>query len=259
MRLSESRGKESTGLAFRTPASLRVFKSSGRASRVVKSTPFRKFLRSALDEIPADNGVLKAPLAFLGHCRLVTNGHRSFEDNNQPVITANAVGVHNGIVVNDADLWERHGDMPHQTDVDSEVIFRLIDQEVDRSSSVPAAVSQAFSQISGVANIAMLRTDTPTLELATNNGSLYFCRIAARNCVVFASEHYILRNALARMDLKIDDDQIQHLQAGLSPAGSGRTPGRSERVAGADHLASPAALGDATLYALRSAGNISRD
>ena len=32
MRLSESRGKESMGLAFRTPDSLRVFKSSGRAA-----------------------------------------------------------------------------------------------------------------------------------------------------------------------------------------------------------------------------------
>jgi glutamine---fructose-6-phosphate transaminase (isomerizing) len=214
MRLSESRGKESMGLAFRTPDSLRVFKSSGRASSVVKTTPFKNFLRSTFDEIPVKNGVFDAPLAFLGHCRLVTNGHRSFEDNNQPVISRNSVGVHNGIVVNEAALWEQHGDLPHETDVDSEVIFRLIDQEVDRSNSVPAAISSAFSQICGVANIAMLRTDTSTIELATNNGSLYFCHVTGKNCVVFASERYILRKALARMELSAADEQIRHLQAG---------------------------------------------
>ncbi len=64
MRLSESRGKESMGLAFRTPDSLRVFKSSGRATSVVKTTPFEKFLRSTFDEIPLKTAYLTLPWLF---------------------------------------------------------------------------------------------------------------------------------------------------------------------------------------------------
>jgi len=214
MRYSETRGKESTGVAFRTPASLRVFKSSGRASTVAKSAPFKTFLRETLNEMPTRDGVMETPLMFLGHSRLVTNGYRSFDDNNQPVITTGSVGVHNGIIVNDKQIWQQQPQLQRQTDVDSEVIFRLIDDAVGRLGSLQQAIAFAFSQITGVANIALLRTDTPTIELATNNGSLYFSRLAEHNCVVFASERFILERSLAAMELKTAATVIEHLQPG---------------------------------------------
>ena len=78
-----------------------------------------------------------------GHSRLVTNGYRSFDDNNQPVISTGSVGVHNGIVVNDKSIWQQHPQMERRTDVDSESGSSTRQSPV--RASVPQAISHAFS------------------------------------------------------------------------------------------------------------------
>src|SRR5262249_41438990 len=117
-------------------------------------------------------------------------------------------------VVNDRTLWDQHPDMQRNSELDSEVIFRLIDEAAGRSDNINEAISSALAQIFGVVNIAMLRTDTSTIELATNNGSMYFFRIHDRHCIVFASERHILRKALARMGMGASANEAEHLRAG---------------------------------------------
>ena len=51
---------------------------------------------------------LKAPFLVLGHSRLQTNGQSEINTNNQPVVKDGAVGIHNGIIVNDNDLWNAY-------------------------------------------------------------------------------------------------------------------------------------------------------
>ncbi len=212
MTVSEVRGKEATGLALRTGREIRVFKSAGRASTVAKGQPFRRFLESAFGA--RANGPTTEPLVFIGHSRLVTNGYRSFDDNNQPVVTERAVGVHNGIVVEHEALARRHG-LSLATDVDSEVIFRLIDARLERERTLPRAIGAAFSEISGVANIAMLSSDHETLDLATNNGSIYLQEDKAKRTLVFASESHLLRRALDLLGLGgAGGEAIRHVAAG---------------------------------------------
>jgi glucosamine 6-phosphate synthetase-like amidotransferase/phosphosugar isomerase protein len=65
----------------------------------------------------------------LVHVRDYTKGHPRIVANNHPIRHGSVVGVHNGIIVNDEDIFARHGFAraePEMT-VDSEAIFALMD------------------------------------------------------------------------------------------------------------------------------------
>ncbi|MBR1257956.1 hypothetical protein JQ634_30250 [Bradyrhizobium sp. AUGA SZCCT0240] len=215
MQASEVRGKEATGLAIHTPIDIRVFKQAGRARNVAKSLRFRTFLDDALGALQTgSDGTFSSPLVFLGHSRLVTNGYSSLDDNNQPITTDSCVGIHNGIVVNDKELWLKHPQLTRSSEVDSEVIFRFIDSGIRDGLPVQQAVSSTFSKIYGVANIAFVRRDTRTLELATNNGSLFLFNTPESNCVIFASERHLLAEALAQIGFGVAGGKLSHLRPG---------------------------------------------
>jgi glucosamine 6-phosphate synthetase-like amidotransferase/phosphosugar isomerase protein len=63
----------------------------------------------------------------LVHVRDYTKGHPTIEANNHPVRHGAVVGIHNGIIVNDDEIFDRHGfkrDRPEMS-VDTEAIFAL--------------------------------------------------------------------------------------------------------------------------------------
>ncbi len=65
----------------------------------------------------------------LVHVRDYTKGHPTVAANNHPIRHGAVVGIHNGIIENDDELFERHGldrAEPEMT-VDSEAIFALVD------------------------------------------------------------------------------------------------------------------------------------
>jgi glucosamine 6-phosphate synthetase-like amidotransferase/phosphosugar isomerase protein len=71
--------------------------------------------------------VPEAATEVLLHVRDYTNGHPRISANNHPVRHGTVVGVHNGIILNDEELFAQHGftrDEPGMT-VDSEVILAL--------------------------------------------------------------------------------------------------------------------------------------
>jgi glucosamine 6-phosphate synthetase-like amidotransferase/phosphosugar isomerase protein len=73
----------------------------------------------------------------LVHVRDYTKGHPTIEANNHPVCHGKVVGVHNGIIVNDEELFDRHGferEEPEMS-VDSEAIFALAEELGSRAST----------------------------------------------------------------------------------------------------------------------------
>jgi glucosamine 6-phosphate synthetase-like amidotransferase/phosphosugar isomerase protein len=65
----------------------------------------------------------------LVHVRDYTKGHPTIEANNHPIRHGSIVGIHNGIIVNDEEIFARYGlerAEPEMT-VDSEAIFALLD------------------------------------------------------------------------------------------------------------------------------------
>ncbi len=196
-KLSEPRGREASGLVIAGNGTAQVFKRGSSPSMMLRSRDYGAFLDANLAALDVDSeGRLAGPVAVIGHCRLVTAGTETFTGNNQPIIANHSVGVHNGIVTNDAALWERHPEINRELDSDSEVIFRLIDRHCGEASDVPAAIARMFGEIEGAASIAFFRDDADTMTLATNTGSLYHAHLEDAGVFVFTSERHTLETFL---------------------------------------------------------------
>ncbi len=206
-RLSESRGKEAAGLAITNDDALAVYKAAVSAREMMKERGYKSFVREATGG--GTNGV-----AFIGHSRLVTDGTREVNKNNQPVLARGIVGIHNGIIVNHAQLWERHANLERQFEVDSEIIFALIRAGLERGQTLYEATRATFAELEGAASIAALFEDQDQLLLATNNGSLYYRHAPATGTFVFASESYILDQFAGQHDAVLGGSTTVHVRAG---------------------------------------------
>lgn len=200
-RYSESRGKESAGLATMSADSIRVLKQPIPASRFIRTSVYRRVLSDAVRS-GNGNGRLGHPIALMGHSRLVTNGAQEDNQNNQPVIASGMVGIHNGIIVNDEELWQRYPDMQRHYEVDTEVLLSLIRRFCDQGQSLVEATQEAFGAIEGCAAVSVFFNDFHHVLLATNNGSLYLCQSESTDFCLYASEAYILTQMLKSARLR---------------------------------------------------------
>ena len=72
------------------------------------------------------------------HVRDYTKGHPSLAANNHPIRHGAVVGIHNGIIANDEEIFARYGFQraePGMT-VDSEAIFALVEEADDRRAAL---------------------------------------------------------------------------------------------------------------------------
>ncbi len=202
-RLSESRGKDSSGLVFRaeTERELRVFKGAFALDHLLGTPEVKGELRNIFS-----SGDAAAPTTFtaVGHSRLVTNGSQLQEENNQPVVKGGVVGVHNGIVVNDGELWDKHPDLEREHEIDTEVMMAMVCQYLSDDGDLASAISKTVPQIFGTVTAAFLASDVNTLGLATNNGSLYTLSNGG-SLFAFASEEYFLRKLGDTMGLGAEE------------------------------------------------------
>jgi glutamine---fructose-6-phosphate transaminase (isomerizing) len=202
--LSESRGKEAAGLAVASQDQLAVYKAALPARSMIRSADYRALVRDTAGA-QRSRGV-----AFIGHSRLVTDGVREVNRNNQPVITRGIVGIHNGIVVNHAALWRKHAHLERQYEVDSEVIFALLNDQLERGLPLMEAARRTYAELEGAASIAALFTDRDVLLLGTNNGSLYYRATPA--AFIFGSERYIVDRFCERYEAEFGSSETNHLR-----------------------------------------------
>ena len=196
-KLSESRGKEASGLAIRFKESIYILKEPITSSRLVKTSKFKNLFTNTLKTEGYSGAQLQAPLLILGHSRLQTNGQSEINTNNQPVVKDGAVGIHNGIIVNDDKLWKAFPALNKKYDVDTEVFLSLLQMFRSQGKSTVEAVRLVFENIEGSASVAVQFDDENNLVLATNTGSLYMAYSENDKILVFASEKYILQQILS--------------------------------------------------------------
>ena len=115
------RGADAVGYAHRGDGAVSVHKQRSGASEL-------------LDRVRVPDDATEA----LVHVRDYTKGHPSIEANNHPIRHGTVVGIHNGIIANDEELFERHGwrrAEPGMT-VDSEAIFALAEAAECRAEAL---------------------------------------------------------------------------------------------------------------------------
>lgn len=202
---SKTRGSEAAGLTVHNGENLDVLKQAGSVEDFLGSAAFARIRQRALD-LYHRNREQNAPtaLAMTGHTRLVTNGFQSNADNNQPVIARGTVGVHNGIIVNDAELWAKHPEFLRTSEVDTEVLVNLLRKYFDETGDLASATIRAYAEMYGAASIGFLFDELDDLLLATNTGSLHYVVNEKRTFFAFASERFILQ-------LLIDKTQLERV------------------------------------------------
>ncbi len=110
----------------------------------------------ALPESGGSRPLLQSSGTLIGHSRLVTNGAQERNDNNQPVIADGIVAVHNGIITNDAELWQRHPELKREYEVDTEVLLRLVGKYRREAAAAEGAEppGMAAKRVSAIGTVA---------------------------------------------------------------------------------------------------------
>jgi glucosamine 6-phosphate synthetase-like amidotransferase/phosphosugar isomerase protein len=105
------------------------------------------------------------------------------------------IGVHNGVIVNDDDLFDDHG-WDRIAEVDSEAIFQLL--------ADPSLGITRLGHLIGRAAIAWFDVaDATTLHLARLEGSPLVVGHTLRGSVVFASTEPLLKAAANKVGLRL--------------------------------------------------------
>ncbi len=197
--LSQNRGLDSSGVAFKNYQSkkIQVLKGDIPAKQLFGSEEYLQTLNSAEKAYHLGMGFY----AF-GHARLVTNGSQLKEVNNQPVIKDDMVVVHNGIIVNNDDLWSNHNDLKRLYDIDTEIVPSLIRQKLNLNNSLVEAVDSTCKMLQGTYSLGIQFADFQKFVLTTNNGSVYFTSVD-NDVFIFASERFIIHQLLKEKDIDI--------------------------------------------------------
>jgi len=180
--LNQSRGTDAAGVAIiRRDGSHRLFKRPGAAANLVAE----KLYWHVLD---LDNKVT----VVLGHTRQKTRGSEHNSRNNHPIVVGRLVcGTHNGTLAN-ADHLARTLRLPRAAEVDSEVLFRLI----ERSRSDPEFRS-LLARCRGRISAAFVRLNEPSkLRLLKGDMPLHAAHVPRLRSIFYASEAWMLRAAL---------------------------------------------------------------
>ncbi len=185
---SESRGKDSSGMAIRQHAAgkIDVIKGDVPIRALLKSSAFQNAITESLEYQDKGKG-----FSAFGHARLVTNGTQLNQVNNQPVLKDEVIIIHNGIIVNVEELWQQHADLNRTYSIDTEIISALIRKQLKSTNDLAEACNKTFAQLEGTWSVAMMFHDLDQFVLATNNGSLYYIT-DNQNFITFASEGYFL-------------------------------------------------------------------
>ncbi|CAJ47689.1 LPS biosynthesis protein [Bordetella avium] len=206
--LSESRGKEAAGLAAAAGQTLRVLKYPVPASELLKMQEYKRQVEQAVSQRD------QTGLGIVGHARLVTNGQQGVDANNQPVVRDSVVVVHNGIIVNEAEIWAAEPRLKKLAQVDTEVVAALMNDRLARGAPIEQVCREVFGKIYGEASLGVLFADRDDLLLATNTGSLNYLHAPKQGVFVFVSEYVIAKRIREEMKEHIEFGDPQPVRAG---------------------------------------------
>lgn len=187
-----SRGRDATGAAWFDP-------ETGACMVQKNDDPATKFVTYL--EIPegATNAIF--------HTRAATQGSPSLNENNHPIVVRNLVGVHNGCIRNDDEIFELIGKEKRTAQVDSEAIFAAINfghWVVEGKPVISDNLLDILGKPRGGAAIAWLQYDTTNvLHLARLSGSPLIIAHTEGGSLFFASTAKALHDAARKAKVEL--------------------------------------------------------
>lgn len=142
------------------------------------------------------------PTILIGHNRQATQGDKTDNMNNHPVITKTGLSlIHNGILRNEEDITKLF-DLKLDAEVDSEVIVKLIEYYIyAKKMSTIKAIQLTAKHIYGSMAIALLHDKEPkTLYLLASENPINLAYHIPTGTIYFASTEGILKDGLIEYD-----------------------------------------------------------
>ena len=180
---SEQRGIDSSGLIYLENNNYRIIRADYNIEKLLKKTT------------PYESKIV------LGHSRLITNG---LEDN-QPVVRDKICAIHNGIIVNEKEVWEKLT-VDRKYQIDSEVIVAIAEEHLKNKSEIAEISNKVLTLCRGVIACALVLPEYGKLLLFSNNGSLYVGY--SNEDIYFASERYALDQIHCQNIHQIKDEAL---------------------------------------------------
>lgn len=166
---ARQRGRDSSGLFYENGTSYRVARADNDIKQLLNT-----------------HGSLLTSFV-MGHSRLITSGL----SDNQPVVRDGLVLIHNGIVVNDQQIWDEL-DVDRQFEIDSEVILGVTLQHLKEGRDIVDLPRRIVSVCHGTISAALAIPAFGKLVLFSNNGSLYTGK--KNEATYFSSEQFPLES-----------------------------------------------------------------
>lgn len=209
--LSESRGKDSSGLAVhcKNKNKIDVVKGNIRVKELIKNSKTQNIINQNINR----EELAKNNLLAFGHARLVTDGSQLKEYNNQPVIKDDIVLIHNGIIVNVEEIWKQNPQLKREFQIDTEIINTLLKENLKLNNHPFEAINKTLATLKGTYSIASFLSDYNSFLLSTNNGSLYYIT-DNKTFLIFASENHYFDEMLKKDSFKniIGNEKVKQLQ-----------------------------------------------
>jgi glucosamine--fructose-6-phosphate aminotransferase (isomerizing) len=162
---SQQRGKDSSGLIYFSDDTYQIVRADYEITKLIKKVNFK------------DSKII------CGHSRLITNGL----SDNQPVFKKNIAAIHNGIIVNEKQIWDSIS-VKRELTIDSETIVAIAEEHLNNLEEVSTLASKIISKSKGIIACALVLPTLGKLLLFSNNGSLYIGESETDH--YFASERY---------------------------------------------------------------------
>ena len=167
--LSSSRGSDTFGVSFYNNKENFVYKLNQKPKKVVKNPEFKKFISNNLKKNKNNE------LILIGQNRLVTNGSKFSYLNNQPLITENIVGIHNGIFTNldhsPSDKTINYESFNVKSD--SLIFFEELSKIANSENFIEEYIKY-INNVIGNFSIAFFVNNEKKIFISSNCGSLYY-------------------------------------------------------------------------------------
>lgn len=165
---SRQRGIDSSGLLYNVENEYKVFRADYNVMKIIEKENW------------ANSQVV------MGHSRLVTNGLYD----NQPVVRDGIFVIHNGIILNEEEIWKAT-EVERRFQVDSETIIAVALKHIEENGELTELPERILSTCKGTISAVLGLPKLGKALLISNNGSLYVGH--NKEDIYFASEHYALR------------------------------------------------------------------
>lgn len=176
-KLSESRGKEASGLMVLdgSEISIKKYSTSFQGSDVKKYIKNKKFSDKS---------------KYFGHTRLQTSGSSKHNQNNQPVETESLIVLHNGIITNYKHLNKKYS-FDRNIELDTYVINELFELFL-KNNSLIEATNLVMQELEGEASLLIFFKKEEKFFIYTNTGSIFYTD-NNNELVLFSSEEWITK------------------------------------------------------------------